>query len=342
MFARAVLRGRRVLRHSVRRNLRGLHRGVEGRRPRRHLRPDRGGHRSRTSAPRREKLRAASTATATAPAPAASTRRATLCRDAGWGLRRSRAVHGHLGELSQPMSNETLGTGCTSDGNPCTLDQCNGTSVDCQHPPGNAGDVCHAALPGECDIPEHCTGSSPNCPGRRSRNPPAQRARTMAIRARPIAVTARPVSVSTRPATAGTRCRGPPGRATLPRPARGTSDTCPPDVKHPASLRVPPAWPTFATSPRTATAATTVRSMFSRARSSSAERRAAAAAVATLPANCPGNAASCPPPQTQNCAPGICSGNQCGGCTTNSSVPDQPVLLGRHLRRQEAQRPAVR
>ncbi|HYS05128.1 MAG TPA: hypothetical protein VEW47_08035, partial [Candidatus Dormibacteraeota bacterium] len=29
------------------------------------------------------------------------------------------------------------GTSCTSDGNPCTLDQCDGSSASCQHPAGN-------------------------------------------------------------------------------------------------------------------------------------------------------------------------------------------------------------
>src|SRR5438876_1601119 len=34
------------------------------------------------------------------------------------------------------------GTACSSDSNPCTVDQCDGTSVTCQHPAGNAGAVC--------------------------------------------------------------------------------------------------------------------------------------------------------------------------------------------------------
>src|SRR5437667_6191312 len=55
------------------------------------------------------------------------------------------------------------GTACTDDGNACTLDQCNGTSVDCQHPAGNAGAVCRAAA-GECDVAESCTGTSTTCP----------------------------------------------------------------------------------------------------------------------------------------------------------------------------------
>src|SRR5207249_3839139 len=57
----------------------------------------------------------------------------------------------------------TSGTACTSDGNPCTLDQCNGTSVDCQHPAGNAGATCRAVA-GPCDVPETCTGTSTTCP----------------------------------------------------------------------------------------------------------------------------------------------------------------------------------
>src|SRR5207249_1103916 len=55
------------------------------------------------------------------------------------------------------------GTACTDDGNACTLDQCNGTSVDCQHPAGNAGAVCRAAA-AECDVAETCTGTSTTCP----------------------------------------------------------------------------------------------------------------------------------------------------------------------------------
>src|SRR5437016_2698359 len=58
---------------------------------------------------------------------------------------------------------KAAGTACTDDGNPCTLDQCNGTSTSCQHPAGNAGGVCRAAA-GECDVAETCTGTSSTCP----------------------------------------------------------------------------------------------------------------------------------------------------------------------------------
>ena len=55
------------------------------------------------------------------------------------------------------------GAACAADGNPCTLDQCNGTSTTCQHPAGNAGTVCRASA-GECDPQETCTGTTTTCP----------------------------------------------------------------------------------------------------------------------------------------------------------------------------------
>src|SRR5919198_1447046 len=58
---------------------------------------------------------------------------------------------------------KAAGTACTDDGNPCTLDQCDGTNVTCQHPAGNAGAVCRAAA-NECDVAETCTGTSTTCP----------------------------------------------------------------------------------------------------------------------------------------------------------------------------------
>src|SRR5207253_3209909 len=41
------------------------------------------------------------------------------------------------------------GTACTDDGNPCSTDQCDGSSNGCQHPAGNAGATCRAAA-GPC------------------------------------------------------------------------------------------------------------------------------------------------------------------------------------------------
>jgi hypothetical protein len=55
------------------------------------------------------------------------------------------------------------GTSCTSDGNPCSLDECDGVSDACQHPAGNAGAPCRPVA-GICDKAENCTGASVNCP----------------------------------------------------------------------------------------------------------------------------------------------------------------------------------
>jgi hypothetical protein len=57
----------------------------------------------------------------------------------------------------------TAGTACGSDGNPCTVDQCDGASDTCQHPAGNAGTACRASA-GACDAAETCTGTSTACP----------------------------------------------------------------------------------------------------------------------------------------------------------------------------------
>ena len=61
-------------------------------------------------------------------------------------------------------SKQSAGTACTSDGNPCTLDQCDGTSDACQHPAGNSGAVCRTGSGDMCDPTETCDGSSPTCP----------------------------------------------------------------------------------------------------------------------------------------------------------------------------------
>jgi len=65
--------------------------------------------------------------------------------------------------LKLPDTKKPSGTACADDGNVCTTDACNGASVTCQHPPGNAGTQCRAAA-GECDLAETCTGTSATCP----------------------------------------------------------------------------------------------------------------------------------------------------------------------------------
>jgi concanavalin A-like lectin/glucanase superfamily protein len=54
------------------------------------------------------------------------------------------------------------GTTCVDDGNPCTVDQCDGSGI-CAHVPGNAGTVCRPSA-GPCDVAETCTGTSALCP----------------------------------------------------------------------------------------------------------------------------------------------------------------------------------
>src|SRR5207245_109135 len=53
------------------------------------------------------------------------------------------------------------GTPCTADGNPCTLDQCNGSSNACQHLAGNAGAAC--AADGDPCTTDTCDGTSTTC-----------------------------------------------------------------------------------------------------------------------------------------------------------------------------------
>jgi hypothetical protein len=57
-----------------------------------------------------------------------------------------------------------MGTPCTPDTNPCTVDQCTGTSATCNHATaGHAGAVCRPAA-ASCDAAEFCTGTSTTCP----------------------------------------------------------------------------------------------------------------------------------------------------------------------------------
>src|SRR5206468_12993030 len=50
---------------------------------------------------------------------------------------------------------QARGAACADDGNPCTLDQCDGSSDACQLPAGHAGTVCRGAA-GACDAAESC------------------------------------------------------------------------------------------------------------------------------------------------------------------------------------------
>src|SRR3989454_8526609 len=59
---------------------------------------------------------------------------------------------------------QAAGTLCTDDGNPCSLDECDGLNDACQHPAGNADALCYAGSGDDCDPTQYCTGSSTTCP----------------------------------------------------------------------------------------------------------------------------------------------------------------------------------
>src|SRR5437867_9767689 len=120
------------------------------------------------------------------------------------------------------------GTACTDDGNACTLDQCNGTSVDCQHPAGNAGAVCRA-VGGECDVAESCDGTSTSCPA------DAKKANGTACTADTNPCTLDQCNgisnTCQHPAgNAGAVCRAAAGECDVAESCTGSSTTCPSDV----------------------------------------------------------------------------------------------------------------
>src|SRR5437762_2763652 len=120
------------------------------------------------------------------------------------------------------------GTACTDDGNACTLDQCNGTSVDCQHPVGNAGAVCRAAA-AECDAAESCDGTSTSCPA------DAKKANGTACTADTNPCTLDQCNgisnTCQHPAgNAGAVCRAAAGECDVAESCTGSSTTCPSDV----------------------------------------------------------------------------------------------------------------
>ena len=54
---------------------------------------------------------------------------------------------------------------CADDGNVCTVDRCDGTNIDCQHPAGNEDITCYDAPANAlCEADQVCTGTSPTCP----------------------------------------------------------------------------------------------------------------------------------------------------------------------------------
>src|SRR5262249_58005318 len=74
------------------------------------------------------------------------------------------ACPGAAGKSCPPDAKKPASAPCTDDGKVCTLDQCDGTSVTCQHPPGHYGVVCRYGSGDVCDPNEKCTGTSADCP----------------------------------------------------------------------------------------------------------------------------------------------------------------------------------
>lgn len=67
------------------------------------------------------------------------------------------------GDCCSPLCQfEGLNSPCASDGNVCTVDQCDGAGT-CAHFAGNTGAVCRSAA-GGCDVAEVCNGLSSACP----------------------------------------------------------------------------------------------------------------------------------------------------------------------------------
>jgi hypothetical protein len=125
------------------------------------------------------------------------------------------------------------GTGCTDDGNVCTTDTCNGASVVCQHPAGNAGFTCRASA-GVCDTAETCTGVGTACPGDAKSTALCRGAAGVCD----VADFCNGVSNNC-PADAKSTasCRASAGDCDLAESCNGTGDDCPADLKSTATCR---------------------------------------------------------------------------------------------------------
>src|SRR5207245_2907221 len=132
----------------------------------------------------------------------------TVCRAGAGECDLAEACTGN-GPTCPTDAKQPSGTACIEDGNPCTLDQCDGSAVICQHPAGNAGTVCREAA-GACNPAETCSGTSPTCPDDAK-------------------------------SAAGTVCRPAAGDCDVAETCDGTSDDCPADALAPATTECRPA-----------------------------------------------------------------------------------------------------
>src|SRR5207245_11588056 len=69
---------------------------------------------------------------------------AFVCRAAAGECDHVETCPGIAGQACPADQKKTSGTACTEDTNPCTLDQCDGTHDNCQHPAGNTGAPCRS------------------------------------------------------------------------------------------------------------------------------------------------------------------------------------------------------
>jgi RHS repeat-associated protein len=124
-----------------------------------------------------------------------------------------------------------VNTACPDDGNVCTTDKCDGTTLTCQHAAGNPGATCRAAA-GECDLAETCTGTSTTCP------PDAKKAANTACTDDGNVCTTDTcdgtnVTCQHAAGNAGTTCRAAAGECDVAETCTGTSTACPADAKKP-------------------------------------------------------------------------------------------------------------
>ncbi len=191
-----------------------------------------------------------------------------------------------------------VGAPCTDDGLPCTVDQCDGSSVTCQHPVGNAGVICRPAA-GGCDVEETCNGTSPGCP--------------------PDVV---------QPSTA--ECRPSAGPCDPAETCDGSSPTCPANAFAPATTVCrASAGPCDVAEHCSGSTAPCPADGFA----SSATICRAAAGVCDLAETCTGSSAPCPPdllaPPTQVCRPsgGVCDPKEdCDGVSPTCPADAKSTL----------------
>jgi hypothetical protein len=133
------------------------------------------------------------------------------------------------------------GSACADDGNPCTVDVCDGVDVACGHPVGNAGVVCRPAT-GECDLAESCDGATRVCP--------ADALQAAGTECRPAAGEcdlaescdgAATVCPADAVRAAGTECRPATGGCDLAESCDGAANDCPADAVQAAGTECRPA-----------------------------------------------------------------------------------------------------